>query len=187
MTQANTEAAANNGLLWKGRTHFKVLFKPAFIQLVLIAIHILLFIVLPTDTEWAEWNSWGPLILHGIILLVEIWYVIIPVLQWLNAGFEVSENSVISKWGVIYKQSREIPLDSIVSLSMERGILDRIFGCGTLIFFDAAAGFQPQTSGAWNKNRGQGSNQGGVRFRDIPHIVKVQKIIEDARISIRRR
>ena len=182
-----TGSAEQSGtkILWAGRTHFKVLAKPAMIQLLLITLHVLLGLFLPTDTSWDGWNIWAPIVLHGLIVLVEIWYVVIPVLQWVNASFEVTELSVTSRWGVIYKQSREIPLDSIVSVATERGILDRIFGCGTLIFYDAAAGYQPVTSGAWNKNRGKGSNM-GVRFSDVPHVLNVQKIIDAARVDIRK-
>lgn len=169
-------------ILWTGRTHAKVLAKPAVLQLILIALHVFLGIVLPTDTQWAWWNAWGPLSVHSIIVLIEIWYVVIPVLQWLNASFKVTNMRVVNAWGVLYKQSREIPLDRIVSVSVERGILDRIFGCGTLIFQDAAAGYQPVTSGSWNKNRGKGSDS-GVRFSDIPHIFKIQEIIDEARFQ----
>lgn len=172
-------------ILWAGRTHFKVLAKPFFIQLFLLAVHIFLGFVLPTNTGWDWWNAWGPFTLHALILLIELWYVVIPVLQWLNANFEVTEESVIARWGVIYKHSREIPLNSIVSVATERGILDRIFGAGTLVFYDAAAGYQPETSGVWNRGRGKESKS-GIRFSDVPRALEVQKVIEAARMKARR-
>lgn len=182
----NSDELETTKTIWSGRTHFKILFKPAFVQIVLLAVHIFLFAVLPVDTDFDWWNAWGPFTLHMIILAVEIWYVVIPILQWVNAGFEVTEESVIARWGVIYKHSREIPLNSIVSFSTERGIIDRIFGSGTLVFYDPAAAFQPTTSGAWNKGRGKGS-QSGIRFADVPRILEVQKLIESARVKARRR
>lgn len=171
-------------ILWSGRTHFKILAKPAFLQLILIVVHILVAIFIPSQTNWEWWNNWGHLTIHGIIILIEIWYVVIPVMQWLNAGFEITNRKAVSRWGVLYKQAREVPLDSIVSVSVERGILDRIFGCGTLMFQDAAAGFQPETSGAWNVGRGKKSRN-GVRFADVPNVLEVQKILDDARYNLR--
>jgi hypothetical protein len=62
-------------------------------------------------------------------------------------------------------------------VSEERGIIDRFFGVGTLNFYDAAAGAQPETSGAWNEQ----TSSYGVRFRDVPRIRQVRKLIDEAR------
>lgn len=176
----------NEEILWSGRTHFKVLAKPAFIQLLLLIVHVLIAIFIPSQTGWAWWDSWGHLTLHILVLLVEIWYVVVPVLQWLNAGFEVTNFKAVSRWGLLHKHAREVPLDSIVSVSVERGILDRIFGCGTLMFQDAASGFQPTTAGPWNRERGKQSRN-GVRFADVPNVFEVQKILDKARYDLKQR
>lgn len=168
--------------LWNGRTHFKCLFPPFMIQLLLIAIHILTAIFVPYDTGWVFWNSWGHLIIHGTLVLVSLWYVIAPLLRWRNATFEITNKRVIKHWGLLYRHSREIPLDRIASVSVERGIIDRIFRCGTIVFQDAAAGFQPETSGSWNKTR-RTRNTHGVRFHDVPQVKKVQEVVDQARFQ----
>lgn len=172
-------------VLWSARTHGKVLVKPAFIQLLLLATHVLVAVFVPSDTGWGFWDAWAHFTLHMIILAVELWYVIIPVAQWNTSRFTVTPHKATSSWGVLYRQSREVPLDSIVSVSVERGILDRIFGCGTIVLQDAASGFQPETGGAWNKRKDT-TSRGGVRLVDIPNVFEVQKIIENARAKARK-
>lgn len=177
----NTSLTPGERLIWSGRTHFKILIKPVFVQLLLLAAHWLVIAFVPSNTGWDWWDSWGPLSLHLIILVVEIWYVLVPILRWLNGSFEVTSERVIKHWGVIQKHSREIPLDRIVSVSVERGIVDRIFSCGTIIFQDAASEFQPITRGAWN--RSEASSQYGIRFYDVPNVLEVQSIIDTERFK----
>jgi len=158
-------------ILYKARTHPKILFKPLIIQLFLLALHFLAFIFIKTEITWVQ-----PAV-HGIILLLEVWYVVTPILQWWNNVFTITNDRVKNNWGVLYKHSREIRIDRIASISEERGILDRIFGCGTLNFYDAAAPAQPKTSGAWNKR----DSNAGIQFKDVARIKHVREIIESTR------
>lgn len=183
--QTNTQSLRNTPTgpeqtLWSGRTHWKVLVGPALLQLVLIAAHVALALLWPENTGVEFVDAWGQMILHAVILVAEIWYVVAPVLRWSHSRFSVTTRRVTRRWGVLYKHSREIPLDRIVSVAVERGIVDRIFGCGTLVFHDAAAGMQPQTRGAWN--HGSIDEQtAGVRFHDVPKVFEVQQLVDRAR------
>jgi len=167
--------------LWAGRTHFKILFKPAFIQLVLIALHVLVAIYVPANTNWPWWDSWGQLTLQSILIVLSLWYVVIPLLRWRNSTFELTNKRVVKHWGILYKQSLEIPLERITSIAVDRGILDRIFGCGTLNFQDAAMGSYP-TKGAWNRDSSN-RNMAGVRFHDVPRVLEVKKLIDKTRYA----
>ena len=126
-------------------------------------------------------DSLGPLIAHLIVLALEVWYVVVPVLRWWNTIYILTDRRVQSHWGILYKHSREIDLQRIASISEERGILDRIFGCGTLNFYDAAETAQPKKSGFWNKE----NSQRGVRFVDVPRIKEVRELVEKARYAAR--
>jgi len=55
---------------------------------------------------------------------------------------------------------RTIPLNRISGVDFEIGIIDRIFGCGTLIVSDA-------------------SEQGRVELKDIPRVEQVQLQVSD--------
>jgi len=168
-------------LLWSGRTHLKILFRPLMIQLLLLGLHVLVAVYIPRETSWPWWDSWGQLALQSTLGFLSLLYVVIPLLRWRNATFELTDKRVIKHWGVLYRHSTEIPLDRITSVSVERGILDRIFGCGTLNFQDASAAIQP-TRGSSNRS---GDNRGiqGVRFYDVPRVLEVKGLIDSTRYN----
>ena len=58
------------------------------------------------------------------------------------------------------RRGHDIPLNRISDVSYEKGILDRILGCGTLVISDA-------------------SEQGRVELHDIPRVEKAQLILSD--------
>jgi uncharacterized membrane protein YdbT with pleckstrin-like domain len=60
--------------------------------------------------------------------------------------------------GLIAKEGRTIPLNRISGVDFEIGVIDRIFGCGTLVVTDA-------------------SEHGQVLLHDIPRVEQVQKIV----------
>lgn len=169
-------------IIWSGRTHAKILVKPILIQIFLIIVHWAIYVYIPFNTSWEWWNNWSQLIMHGIIILIEIWYVIVPILDWRNSSFELTNKRVIKEWGVLEKYSREIPLNRIVSVSVERDIIDRIFRCGTIILQDAASEHQPRPSSGFNKRRNK--NIAGVRFHDVPNVLEVKRLIDQARHAL---
>lgn len=165
--------------LYTARTHAKILLGALVIQILLLAVHFVVLRYWPHDTGWAWLDQWGEVVIHSIVIALEIWFFVIPVMKWWNTKFTLTTERVRSEWGVLYKHSREIRLDRISSISEERGIIDRIFGAGTLNFYDAAAVAQPKTSGAWNNPK----SEYGIRFRDVPRVKQVRRLIEEARFS----
>lgn len=168
--------------LLRVRTHPKVLFQPFVIQLALIAAHIAVHKFFPQSTGYQWLDDWGQLAVHGIIALVEISYVVIPALRWWNADFIVTNRRLEEHFGVLYRSAREIPLDRIASVSVERGILDRIFGCGTLVFHDAAL-LDPTTIGRSPLAKRSGQGNVGIRFTDVPNVLRVRELIDQARFA----
>jgi len=58
----------------------------------------------------------------------------------------------------VTRSGRIIPLARINDVAYEKGLVDRMLGCGTLIIHDA-------------------SQQAGLRLRDIPHIEDLHRRI----------
>lgn len=83
-------------------------------------------------------------------------------------------------WGMLYKNAREIPLDRIASGSTERGIRDRIFRCGTLVFHDAAVQQHQNRSPLTRRPR---DGDVGIRFHDIPNYAHVERVVDSARFD----
>lgn len=163
------------------RTHPKILFKPAVLQVVLLAAHVLLAIYWPQNLGWAWIDQWGQLAVHGVIVIIEITYVILPIGRWWFSIFTLTSLRVTRRWGIVWKHSREIPLARITSVDVEQGLLDRMFGCGSLNFHDAAtippAGYTPMTAPTHN------GHMAGVRFHDIPRVDHFRALVDEARFK----
>lgn len=178
---SNTTAATGEQVLMTLRTHPKVLFAPVLAQIALIVVHILVIQYFPHDTGVALINEWGQQVVHGLIVMFEFTYAILPALRWWNARFIVTDKRLQEHWGVLYKHVREIPLNRIASVSTERGILDRIFGCGTLIFHDAGGAPDAQTGSQSVLSKRSGEGNVGIRFHDVGRVHEVRQQIDAVR------
>jgi uncharacterized membrane protein YdbT with pleckstrin-like domain len=82
-------------------------------------------------------------------------FVLGPLLRWLTTTYTFTNRRFIKRSGFIAKEGRTIPLNRISGVDFEIGLVDRIFGCGTLVVSDA-------------------STAGSVMLRDIPDVEQVQ-------------
>lgn len=168
------------------RTHPKVLVMPLLIQLILIVLHVLAMKYLPTDTDIPAWNEWGPAFIHGIIVVLEVVYFVVPLLRWHNTTFTVTTERVITNWGILYKKSRDIAFENIVSVSTDHGIIDRLFRCGTVVFHTAASE-NAAANAAMNSNpltkRNGGDKDLGVRFHDVSDPDGIERLVNEQRFA----
>jgi uncharacterized membrane protein YdbT with pleckstrin-like domain len=137
------------------RTHPKVLLMPLIALLVVLAAAVRLQQVIdgkgggvPTALEW--------LIALGIL----VWFVIRPVINWATTSYTFTNRRFMKRSGWVSKSGRTIPLNRISGVDFEIGLIDRMFGCGTLIVSDA-------------------SEMGRVELRDIPQVEEVQLKVSD--------
>lgn len=135
------------------RTHVKALIGPA-----------LLLIVLAALAGWVSSLVYGnagaaqPLV-QGVVWVLALaaagWWVGRPFLRWLTTTCTFTDRRLVVRSGLLARQGRTIPLDRISGIAVDVGILDRVFGCGTLLVSDASEG-------------------GAVRLHDIPYVDRVQ-------------
>ncbi len=106
------------------RTHWKALILPA---LILIATSAVGGFLLAVGGDWAMW----PVIVVGVlvILLFSVW----PFLNWLASTDTLTNRRLITRQGVITRTGRDIQLKKVNDVAYERGIIDRMLGCGTLV------------------------------------------------------
>lgn len=172
--------ASSNETLMRLRTHPKILVGPIVAELLLIAAHVLtnMYWSQLTGWGWAAFDQWSALIVHAVLFVFNIAFAIVPVMRWWASTFTLTTTSVSQQWGVAMKRSREIPLNRIVSVDTERGLLDRIFGCGTLLLQDASPSASSPDGAGMTRPGGRGS---GIRFHDVPHVMAVREFIDRAR------
>jgi uncharacterized membrane protein YdbT with pleckstrin-like domain len=91
----------------------------------------------------------------ALAAVVIIWYVVRPLIVWATTTYTFTNRRFMKRSGFIAKEGRTIPLNRISEVDFEIGLIDRIFGCGTLVVSDA-------------------SEQGRVELHDIPRVEQVQ-------------
>ncbi len=134
------------------RTHVKALILPGLVLVLVAAATIALSTV--TDSTAAG-------VVAGIVAAAAlVWFLAGPFLTWLTTTYTFTNRRFIKRSGFISKEGRTIPLNRISGVDFEIGVIDRIFGCGTLVVSDA-------------------STDGRVELHDIPDVEKVQLQVSD--------
>ena len=134
------------------RTHVKALILPGLV--VLVALAAAIFLDRVTDSSVASLVVW--ILFLGVV----VWFVVGPFLRWLTTTYTFTNRRFIKRSGFIAKEGRTIPLNRISGVDFEIGVIDRVFGCGTLVVSDA-------------------STDGRVELHDIPRVEKVQLQVSD--------
>ena len=130
------------------RTHPKALIVPGLVLVVTLAVAIFLDRLVD--------NGVVSLIVWILALVVIVWWVLRPFLDWLTSTYTITTRRLITREGIIARKGHDIPLMRISDVAYDMGIVDRMLGCGTLVISDA-------------------STHGSVRLHDIPHVEQVQR------------
>ncbi len=138
------------------RTHVKALLVPALLLIVLAAVAGFLVSVVPASSA----QPLVQLVIWLLAGLVAVWWVVKPFVLWLTTTYTFTDRRFIKRSGFIAKKGRTIPLNRISGVDFEVGIVDRVFGCGTLVVSDA-------------------SENGTVLLHDIPHVERVQMLVSE--------
>ncbi|WZH53281.1 MAG: PH domain-containing protein [Nocardioides alkalitolerans] len=138
------------------RTHVKELFGPAAVLLLVVALGVTATVLLPDQTA----ANVLEILVWVVVVATVVWFVLRPLVGWLTTTYTFTNRRFIARSGFIAKEGRTIPLNRISGVDFEIGIIDRIFGCGTLVVSDA-------------------SDQGRVELTDIPRVEKVQLLVSE--------
>ncbi|CUR57085.1 Membrane-flanked domain [metagenome] len=138
------------------RTHPKVLALPILLLVVLLAAGVVVGNLIGDSG-----SNVPRLVVWAIVLIAIIWLVVRPIITWYTTTYTFTNRRLITRSGFIAKEGRTIPLNRISGVDFEMGIIDRMFGCGTLVVSDA-------------------STDGRVDLHDIPQVEQVQlKVAEE--------
>jgi uncharacterized membrane protein YdbT with pleckstrin-like domain len=141
------------------RTHVKVLLVPVLVLLVTV------FVVAYLAAQAQKADDGGVRttlqVLLGVAAVVIIWrFVAMPFVRWFTTTYTFTDRRFMQRSGLVAKEGRTIPLNRISGVDFEIGVVDRLFGCGTLVVSDA-------------------SELGRVELRDVPKVEQVQRVVAD--------
>jgi len=137
------------------RTHVKALILPAVV-LILVAALAGYLSSLPSGDQAGTWE-WVIWLVTAAIL---VFFCVKPFLDWLLTTYTFTNRRLITRTGILTRRGHDIPMNRISDIEYEKGLVDRIFGCGTLVVSDA-------------------SEQGRVELHDIPQVEQAQLRVSD--------
>ena len=82
-------------------------------------------------------------IIGGVSTLAWLGLAVVPALRWYFTLFVLTSDRLITRSGIVAKQSREIPLERINDVAFNQSVLDRVLGAGDLLV--ESAGERGQT------------------------------------------
>jgi uncharacterized membrane protein YdbT with pleckstrin-like domain len=69
--------------------------------------------------------------LAAVLLLAR--FTAVPLLRWRATRYVVTTHRLLLRTGVLRRRGRDIPLARVNDVTVERGVVDRLFGCGALV------------------------------------------------------
>lgn len=139
-------------LILSCRQHVKKLFGPLLVLVVLLAIGVVVQAAL--DSELLH------LIVWALVIIGAVWFFVRPFLDWLATVYGFTDRRIITRHGILTRRGHDIPLSRVSDIESEVNLMDRPFGCGSLLISDA-------------------STNGTTRLNDIPQVESVQRRLNE--------
>ncbi|GAB6901423.1 PH domain-containing protein [Kineosporia succinea] len=133
------------------RRHIKVMAWPILLFILLLALIGATFLLgQPIVT----------IIAAGVGLLIALKWVFWPFMVWWNEIYVITTKRLILRRGVLNRSGHDMPLTRLNDVSFEHGLIDRMFGCGSLMVETA-------------------SESGQLILTDIPKVELVQRTLHE--------
>jgi len=143
-------------IIFHTRTHIKALFLPSLILIVAVGAASFLAAQVSSDNDNKKIYY---IAIAAVAALIALWFFVRPLLTWLTATYTVTNRRLTTHQGVVTRTGHDIQLTRISDVSYEKGLLDRLLGCGTLVISDAS--------------------DLGVKLPDVPQVADKQRILSD--------
>ena len=91
----------------------------------------------------------------GLVLLLWLFLAVPPFVRWQFTHFVLTTDRLITRSGVVAKQSKEIPLERINDVAFSQSVLDRVLGAGDLLIESAGERGQGRIENVRNPERVQ--------------------------------
>jgi membrane protein YdbS with pleckstrin-like domain len=173
---------ANEKVLWSGRPEKKAFVLPGLATIPFGLFFIAFFILWMWGGAFAEVPS--IFALFGLVFLLVGFAIVIgpflwQLLRYRNTEYMITDKRIVTQTGAIGLDTRFVDFDKIQEVYVKIGIIDRLFGTGSLYAMTAGySGFGPATS-----PYGYGFG-GGYGFRPSLAALKepyqVQKLLQEA-------
>ena len=147
--------------------HWKTLIRPILIAVLVVAVALVAeaFIAGHSGSVAVDGAVGAVTVLILMVLLI------VPLLRWRTTTYELTTKRLRTRYGIVTRRGRDIPLTRINDVSFEKGVLDRLLGAGRLVVESAG-------------------EHGQIVLTDIPHVEYVQatlfRLVEDEQQRLER-
>jgi uncharacterized membrane protein YdbT with pleckstrin-like domain len=131
--------------------HWKVLIRPVLIAVIVVVVALVAEVLIPSSSAAAAER----LVVAAVAILALMLWLAVPVLRWRTTTYELTTRRLRLRSGVVTRHGRDIPLARVSDVSFEKGLLDRLLGCGRLLVESAG-------------------EHGQIVLTEIPHVEYVQ-------------
>jgi uncharacterized membrane protein YdbT with pleckstrin-like domain len=147
--------------------HWKTLIRPILIAVFVVAIALVGEVLIPSGSgAGAARGAVGVVAVLGLMV-----WLIAPVLRWRTTTYELTTKRLRTRYGIVTRRGRDIPLTRINDVSFQKGVLDRLLGSGRLVVESAG-------------------EHGQIVLRDIPHVeygqATLYQLVEDEQRRLER-
>jgi uncharacterized membrane protein YdbT with pleckstrin-like domain len=134
--------------------HWKTLIRPVLVAVLVVAVALIAEALIGSGSAAPAGRAAVGIV---AVLFLMVW-LIVPVLRWRTTTYELTTKRLRTRYGILTRKGRDIPLTRINDVSFEKGVLDRLFGAGRLVVESAG-------------------EHGQIVLRDIPDVADVQAIL----------
>jgi uncharacterized membrane protein YdbT with pleckstrin-like domain len=134
--------------------HWKTLIRPVLVAVLVVAIALIAEVLIGSGSAAPAARAAVGIV---AVLFLMVW-LIVPILRWRTTTYELTTKRLRTRYGILTRKGRDIPLTRINDVSFEKGVLDRLFGAGRLVVESAG-------------------EHGQIVLRDIPDVADVQAIL----------
>jgi uncharacterized membrane protein YdbT with pleckstrin-like domain len=149
--------------------HWKTLIRPVLIAVLVVAAALVAEVLIGSSTSTGSMAARGAVGIVAVLILM-VW-LIVPILRWRTTTYELTTKRLRTRFGIVTRRGRDIPLTRINDVSFEKGVLDRLLGAGRLVVESAG-------------------EHGQIMLKDIPHVEYVQatlfRLVEDEQRRLER-
>lgn len=97
-------------------------------------------------------------VIAGIAVILLLAYPLRRFLTWATTQYVFTTHRILLRHGILSRSGRDIPLDRINDVSFEHNLVERMFGCGTVIIESAG-------------------EHGQIVLTDVPHVEHTQSTL----------
>jgi uncharacterized membrane protein YdbT with pleckstrin-like domain len=147
--------------------HWKTLIRPILVAVLVVAVALIAEVLIPGGSAAVAARG----AVGAVVVLVLMVWLIVPFLHWRTTTYELTTRRLRTRYGIVTRRGRDIPLTRINDVSFEKGVLDRLLGAGRLVVESAG-------------------EHGQIVLRDIPQVEYVQatlfRLVEDEQRRLER-